>query len=236
MPAAEKKRPNWILRGGIFISLGIHILFFLHVAGVYENRAMSYIELSMHQVSKPNFRVIPKPRMREKIPEVSKAKMIQVKQFHVPRIKIDAVEDHQMDPDYERISLPDMPDNMNVAGFSVPGLKIQTQVPDGQAFEEHVEFTTAKEYFEMMNLRIYSVKKYPESAKSRHLEGRVKVQFVLSADGTLSDIKIFKSSHHQSLDEAAIEAIKKASPFPRPPAFIFKAPIKLKISILFELA
>ena len=234
--AEEKKSPNLLLCGFVIISLGIHILIFLHVTGIYESRAISYIELSMHQISKPNVREIPKPRIREKEPEVSSIKTVQVKKCSVPRIKIDAVQNYKTDHSYERISLPQLPDHMDSAGFFLPDFNTPNQVADGKIHEEHIEFTTAKEYFEMLNLRIHSVKKYPESAKSRHLEGRVKVQFVLSKDGILSDIKIIKSSRHRNLDEAAVEAIKKASPFPRPPTFIFKTPVTLRINILLELA
>lgn len=52
---------NWLLHGFILVSLGIHVLLFLHMAGIYENRAMSYIELSLQQVSKPSTRDIPSP-------------------------------------------------------------------------------------------------------------------------------------------------------------------------------
>jgi periplasmic protein TonB len=233
--ATQKERPNRLLHGFILISLGIHVLIFFHVAGIYENKAISYIELSMQEISNPNVRVIPKPRIRETAPKISKIKTIQVKSFHVPRIKIEPVFDHKTDHAYERIKFPQLPEDMNVSNFFVPDLNIQGQAAIVEAHEEQIEFTTAKEYFEMLNLRIHSVKEYPESAKSRHLEGRVKVQFVVSRNGILSDIKIIKSSHHKNLDNAAIRAIKKASPFPRPPAFIFKPPITMQISILFEL-
>ncbi|MCD4718619.1 MAG: energy transducer TonB [Desulfobacula sp.] len=232
----EKKRPNLLLHGFILISLGIHVLIFLHVAGIYESRAISYIELSMHQISKPNVRVIPKPRMREKAPKVSVEKTVQVKKFHVPKIKIDAVEDYKTDQSYERISLPQLPEHMNAAGFSVPDLKIQSQVAEVPVHEEYVEFTSAREYFEMLILRIDYFKNYPESARSRYIQGRVKVEFVLNKDGSLSGIKIIKSSRHKNLDQAALEAVSKASPFPRPPLYIFNPPVRLQISILFELA
>lgn len=197
----------------------------LHVAGIYENRAVSYIELSMQQISKPSFRAIPKPRMRRKSPESLDDKNVPVKEFIIPKFIVDTVEDNK-EHNYERINLPQLPDNIDVAGCSVQGLMIKNQGP---------EFNTARDYFEMLYLRINSLKKYPESAKSRGIEGRVKIQFELSKDGTLSDIKIIKSSHHKDLDEAALEAIKKASPFPSPPAYIIKTPVRLNVEILFEL-
>jgi protein TonB len=233
--ATQKQRPNRLLHGFILISLLIHVLIFFHVAGIYENKAISYIELSLQEISNPYTRVIPKPRVRETAPKISKIKTIQVKSFHVPRIKIEPVLNHKTNHGYERITLPQLPGDMDVSHFFVANLNIPGQAVVVEDHEEQVEFTTAKEYFEMLNLRIHSVKEYPESAKSRHLEGRVKVQFVVSQNGTLSDIKIIKSSHHKNLDKAAIRAIEKASPFPRPPPYIFKPPITMQISISFEL-
>jgi protein TonB len=229
------KPPNFLLWGFILISLVVHLLVFLHGAGIYESRAISYIELSMHPLDKPDVRKIPRPRRREQAPKVAAIKTVQVKKVHIPNIQVTAMEDPTLQKDF-RIDLPQLPGSMDVAGFSVPGLTIANGVANVQVHEAPVEFINAKDYFEMLHLRIYSFKRYPESARSNHIEGRVKVQFVLSADGTLTDIKILKSSRHKRLDEAAIEAIKRSSPFPRPPSFIFKTPVTLKVDILFELA
>ena len=228
---ASGKRPNYILWGFILISMVLHVLVFLHVAGIYESRTISYIELSMHQLDKPDIRNIPRPRLRKKSPKVTAVKTLQVKKIHIPNIQVTKVEDSKMERDLERIDLPQIPSAMDVSGFSVPG-----NLSGSLASEAPVEFMNAKDYFEMLHLRIHSFKRYPESARSDHLEGRVNVQFVLSADGIVKNIKIMKSSRHKRLDEAAIDAIKKASPFPRPPGFLFKAPVTLSIDILFELA
>jgi protein TonB len=233
----EKTTPNWLLRGFICMSLVIHFFVFLHVAGIYQTGAMSYIELSMHQISKPNIRNIPQPRVRQKKIDISKAKTVQTQKFTIPKLKIEKIHTPRMDRSFEKISLPEFSKNMNLNRMGVPSrLAVQNPVADIESHQEQIEFTSAREYLEMLNLRIHSAKKYPESARSRHLEGRVKLEFILKTDGTLADIKIVKSSRHKNLDDAAIEAVKNASPFPKPPAFIFKEPITLRVNILFELA
>ena len=219
-----QKGPNWLLQGFILISFGVHIILFLHIAGIYESRAISYIELSMHQISQPNYRVIPKPRMRKIPPKVPDTKNMKIHKMIIPQIKIDTL--NNKDQTYEQIDFPSLPDNMDVAGYAMSNLKLENPV---------IQYTSAKEYFEMLNLRVNSFKEYPDFAKSRHIEGRVKVQFVLAEDGSMSGLTIIKSSRNKSLDNAALEAIKKASPFPRPPAFLFKTPVTLSINILFEL-
>lgn len=135
----------------------------------------------------------------------------------------------------DQIPLPQMPDTVSAAAVPVTGFSAQPQsVVD--TTDVQTQFTTARDYFEMLNLRIHSVKEYPESARSRHIQGRVKVKFVLLADGSLKEIQVLKSSRHKNLDEAAVTAVKKAAPFPRPPASLFKTPVTFQIHILFELA
>ncbi len=234
----DNQKTNWLLQSFIGISLVIHFFVFLHVADIYKTQSLSYIELSMHQISKPNVRNIPKPRVRQKNQDILKTKVVRARQTNIPKIKIDRIQVNKMDKTYETISipsLPDNPDNIDVSNLVVANLPVQPAVSDIEPHGNHVEFTSAKEYFEMVNLRIHSAKKYPESAKSNHLEGRVKVEFVLQTDGSLISIKIVKSSQHRNLDDAAVEAIKNASPFPSPPSFIFKEPLTLRVNILFEL-
>ena len=226
---------NWLLHGFILVSLGIHVLLFLHMAGIYENRAMSYIELTLQQVSKPSTRDIPSPRIRRQPVQKTTVTPIDPKPFQVPKMKLDPVVTRTPTVTNDQIPLPQMPDTVSAAPVPVTGFSAQPEsVVD--TTDVQTEFTTARDYFEMLNLRIHSVKEYPESARSRHIQGRVKVKFVLLADGSLKEIQVLKSSRHKNLDEAAVTAVKKAAPFPRPPASLFKTPVTFQIHILFELA
>ncbi|MCP3875110.1 MAG: energy transducer TonB [Desulfobacteraceae bacterium] len=237
----KEKRPNWLLIGFVVVSLGLHAIVYLHMAGIYENKAISYIELSMHQISNPNTRVIPTPRIVKKAHQVSETKNINVKKFHIPRMDPDSRNIHKIQPSYERISLPEQADNMNVAAFNIPRLtppsspSSPSPVANVDGFKEQIEFMSAKDYFEMVNLRIHRFKKYPDAEKYRNIEGKVMIQFKLLKDGSLADLKVLNSSHSRNLDKAAVEAIIKASPFPKPPVSIFKLPVILQVSILFEL-
>lgn len=226
---AEKRSPNRLLQGFILVSLAAHILILLHASGLYQSKALSYLELSLDQTSKPEIRVIPKPRVRQTDLRVAEVRTEPVKDFQAPRIQVDEVQK----PDaHDVLHLPQLPDKMDVSGLA--GSR-PAGLNTGNA-EGRIQFTNAKEYFEMLNLRVQRFKEYPESAKSAHIEGRVQIEFVLLNDGTLSDIKVLKSSRHKNLDDAAVAAVKKASPFPRPPEFLFKTPLTMRISILFELA
>jgi protein TonB len=234
--AQHPHRPvNWLLHGFILVSFGIHVLIFLHMAGIYENRAMSYIELTLQQVSKPSTRDIPSPRIRRQQLQKTEVTPIEPKPFQVPKMKLDPVVTRTPTVTNDQIPLPQMPDTVSAAAVPVTGFSAQPEsVVD--TTDVQTQFTTARDYFEMLNLRIHSVKKYPESARSRHIQGRVRVKFVLLGDGSLKDVQVVKSSRHRNLDEAAVNAVKKAAPFPKPPASLFKTPVTFQVHILFELA
>lgn len=54
---------------------------------------------------------------------------------------------------------------------------------------------------------------YPEEARRRQLQGRVRVLVSLSPDGSVTDIEILESSRHKILDDAVIRIIRLAEPF-----------------------
>jgi protein TonB len=57
---------------------------------------------------------------------------------------------------------------------------------------------------------------YPDNARRMGWTGKVKVSFVVSSNGQVRDITILQSSGHDVLDSNVIEAVKNASPFPKP--------------------
>ena len=59
---------------------------------------------------------------------------------------------------------------------------------------------------------------YPKMAKMRHQEGAAIVAISLDASGTPTSATVEKSSGFQSLDDAAVAAVKAAAPYPAPAA------------------
>ena len=216
-----KQPPNRLLQILIGVSLMIHFFILLHVAGIYRSNALTYIELSVSDFSNPVRRDIPRPRIRNKTPEVKEVSRIPVPIQHVPNIRIDKVDTAVPSALTEAIGIPDINGlNANIAQWQ-PGTD--------------AEYVTRKEYFDMLRMRIESRKKYPDSARKRQIEGNVKVEFTVATDGNVSDIKILKTSRHPDLDQAALLAVKDAAPFPRPPASLFKDKFRLELAIFFEL-
>lgn len=60
--------------------------------------------------------------------------------------------------------------------------------------------------------RVAELKRYPSSARISGQEGKVILKAVIRSDGHLADVSIQKSSGHELLDAAAIEAVKLACP------------------------
>lgn len=60
--------------------------------------------------------------------------------------------------------------------------------------------------------RIEELKRYPRMARENHWEGRVVVQAVIKADGTVGALSVAESSGHALLDEEALVVMRKASP------------------------
>lgn len=59
---------------------------------------------------------------------------------------------------------------------------------------------------------------YPPSAKRRRLTGETLVSFVVAKGGNASSIRVARSSGVPELDEAALETVRRAAPFPAIPS------------------
>ncbi len=213
---SEKKKPNYVMRTMIAVSLAIHLLILLHIAGIYRSQAMTYIELTLNGISKPAARSIPRPRLRHQTPETTSAHHREIVKSFVPVSAVTKINAAGTEPLMADIGTADVP-------FS------------GTNFDSAPMFATTNDYFDMVRMKIESRKQYPADARARGLEGRVNVRFVITMDGQVSSLEIVKSAKRTSLDQAALEAVKKAAPFPRPPSGLFKDKIRVELAILFEL-
>jgi protein TonB len=220
--AEKKTNSNHLLQGLICVSLCIHALVFMHVSGIYRSHAVSYIELTLQDVSKPFTRSIPRPRIRKQNPKITDMKKLKIQNQHIPKLNIEPVDTRFTNTLMQDIGTPDISDTV--------GLGMADWNPTGE-----ISFTTPSDYYEMVRLKIERCKKYPDSARSHHMEGRTKVRFVITPDGQLSSVEIVKGARHGILNTAAMNAVKAAAPFPRPPVNLFKGPLHVEITIVFEL-
>jgi protein TonB len=88
----------------------------------------------------------------------------------------------------------------------------------------------ARRNYNYIQRRIRDRLVYPAPARRAGIQGVTEIAFTIHEDGRVSTVAIQKSSGHAVLDEAAVETVLAAAPFPRPPA-----PARLAIPISFRL-
>lgn len=71
-----------------------------------------------------------------------------------------------------------------------------------------------QKYLINMKSRIESRWDYPDSAARNGWQGVLRLDFSINKDGTLKDVTLVKSSNYPALDDAAVTALRLASPFP----------------------
>jgi protein TonB len=80
--------------------------------------------------------------------------------------------------------------------------------------------------------RISAVKRYPDAARERAPQGVAVVSFSIGASGQVGDVAIARSAGDAMLDAEALATVRRASPFPAPPAGApraFSAPLSFKV-------
>lgn len=65
---------------------------------------------------------------------------------------------------------------------------------------------------ESLRRRLAEIKRYPSTARLNGWEGKVLLRVVIRSDGHLSEVKVQRSSGYESLDNAAMEAIRLVCP------------------------
>ncbi|MYC26208.1 MAG: energy transducer TonB [Gammaproteobacteria bacterium] len=86
-------------------------------------------------------------------------------------------------------------------------------------------------YLKRVSARIHRFKRYPREARIAKQEGTVVMQLTLDSEGKVQDKNITSSSGIDLLDEAALQIITKADPFPKfPSALVKRVGTQLKFS------
>jgi protein TonB len=83
--------------------------------------------------------------------------------------------------------------------------------------EKEDEANEIRKYLTALKKRLSSNIKYPLEAKKKGYVGIPVVGFSILEDGSAQEIHIVKSSGYAILDESALEAVRKSSPFDKPP-------------------
>lgn len=213
----------------LLVSFLIHFFMFIHISRLYSSETPVAIELTMKDVSKPFVRSIPRPRVRTRVPRITDVKKQLVRERRIPPMNIPMDESKVVSPVTEAVSVPKLEAIGAIPEGAVAG------IVGFEPAEAPSDFITAGDYFDMMRIKIEGNKVYPEGARRLHQEGNVRVFFVIGRNGEVLALKITKGSRYEVLNRAALEAVRKSAPFPRPPSSLFKGDLKLELTIQFEL-
>ena len=225
-----RRRPNWIMAGFLGVSLALHAWILGHIAGLYESTVLTYIELGLEEKRNPVVRNIPRPPEKKRPPETETPKVERA--MPVP---MDAVQPppepaprRAQESLTEPIDVPARPDAAmpDAVSWAPPS----TAAPAGPP-----SYGAREDYFGMVRMKIESRKRYPPAAMKMQMQGRVAVRFMIESDGSVSNLEVREPSRWQLLNDAALDAVKAASPFPKPPSRLFSGPVHVEITIVFEL-
>jgi protein TonB len=87
-----------------------------------------------------------------------------------------------------------------------------------------------KEQFEYLRNIIYRKAVYPPLALEMNITGTVMLSFCVREDGGVENVGILKGSGSPILDRDAVSTVRRAAPFPRPPARVtVKFPMEYRL-------
>jgi periplasmic protein TonB len=247
---ADKRESLGLLTAMMSLSLIAHLVLFWGFSSVQMFKTHVVTDLTFENLTEPPPRVIPRPRPTSREPacldDIKDTKNFKMSPS-APTPPVEAMQRSSGQPSHGAsfagvsagisagsegaINVPSVP------GVSAgnPGMHISQWNPGGIGERGATDFSSSQTYLEIVKLKIEKNKKYPEEAKRNHMEGTVSLKFIITADGDIRNTEIAKSSRHPTLDEAAMKALKDATPFPKPPERFFKGEVPLQISIIFQL-
>lgn len=87
-----------------------------------------------------------------------------------------------------------------------------TSIEQVQAIDPKIE-SLNKDYKKYVLSRIAVKKTYPYEARSKGIEGKIKIELTINTNGSLNNINILSKGESELLVNACLSAIKKAAPF-----------------------
>ncbi|BCR04134.1 hypothetical protein DESUT3_12030 [Desulfuromonas versatilis] len=125
-----------------------------------------------------------------------------------------------------REKLPDLQSLLTLPQTTVARLesewrqKYRADVEQGDAVWLDMERDLLYSFFKRFRDNIYAVWNYPARSAERGDEGTCLLKITVNRDGTLRQVQLMESSGHKVLDEEALQAVQKGSPFgPLPRSF-----------------
>lgn len=172
---------------------------------------------------KPEPKVEPKPLPKPEPKKIEKPKPEPKKVEKKPLPKPEPRPEPKIEPKVEP-----KPDITAPAPTATPAPVVNSNLPannksiasaPAQKVAQELNLSNAQsdEDFSKVIAAVKKHKSYPNNARRMKHQGVVEVRFLLKTDGSIDELKVTKSSGFESLDNGALENVKKASSeFPKP--------------------
>ena len=176
---------------------------------------------------KPEPKIEPKPLPKPEPKKVEKPKAEPKKVEKKPLTKPEPRPEPKTEPKVEPKPEP-TPAITAPAPIATPAPAVNTNLPannksiaaaPAQKVAQELNLANAQsdEDFSKVIAAVKKHKSYPNNARRMKHQGVVEVRFLLKTDGSIDELKVTKSSGFESLDNGALENVKKASSeFPKP--------------------
>ncbi len=120
---------------------------------------------------------------------------------------------------------PGLPDSGTAVKEGSPGIAGTTGGPsnasssrgNADGCKEAAGAKYLNENFAYIRDKILGNVSYPHAAKKMSWQGKVVLSFIITAKGTVGELKVIKSSGFPILDKNAMETVRNTAPFPKPP-------------------
>ncbi len=148
----------------------------------------------------------PKPKLQPKPVAVEKEETVKYEKAVEESVAL-------IEPESEEVEVPFTPpeparyDSGHITGT------VQSREPS----EDEIRAGYVKSNYAYIQKLIKRSLVYPDKAKRSNIRGKVTIVFTINGDGTVCDVGVNKSSGHDLLDKAGMEAVYNAAPFPAPP-------------------
>ena len=172
---------------------------------------------------KPEPKVEPKPLPKPEPKKIEKPKPEPKKAEKKPLPKPEPRPEPKIEPKVEP-----KPAITTPASVATPAPAVNSNLPannksiasaPAQKVAQELNLSNAQsdEDFSKVIAAVKKYKSYPNNARRMKHQGVVEVRFLLKTDGSIDELKVTKSSGFESLDNGALENVKKASSeFPKP--------------------
>jgi periplasmic protein TonB len=89
-------------------------------------------------------------------------------------------------------------------------------------------------YISLLRRRVQEALTYPSAARRRGMSGTVHLDISVEPSGKIADVLVVRSSSHEMLDAAALDAVRALRHVPFPPG-VRPRPVRVRLPVVFEL-